>query len=89
MKHIKCLWETIKDWAITGCWSRHLYTDSYSPSIIIATDTTFRKSESLVHSRNEKVYPNAVLITSTCVYCGKQMESWCTMDFYNRYLRRQ
>lgn len=59
-----------------GEFSSHIFKDTFEPAIIIATDKNFRVSDTLRHSQEETVHPNACLIKSKCIYCGKEELSW-------------
>lgn len=83
---IKCLMRTIcyiraiKDLIRYGIWILHCYETIEEPAIIVATESSFRVSDNLIHTPNEIVYPNAELITGRCIYCGKKELSWRNRD---------
>lgn len=77
VKSIKCYSRAVLDLIVHGVWIPHVYNEEdYEQCIIIATDHSFRVSSSLEHKIGEIVYPNACLIRSYCICCGKEDVSW-------------
>lgn len=80
LKEFGCNIKAIPFYMRTGVWIPHLYEEIEThKGIIIADETSFRESESLQHTENEKVYTDATITTMRCVYCGKELKDW-----YNR-----
>lgn len=76
-KSIKCYIIAIIEFFQHGSFIPHVYKDVESKkAIIIATENNFRVSENYEHVTNETVYPGALLVTSRCVCCGKEIKSW-------------
>lgn len=74
---IRCLLQGVKDLFVHGVWIPHIFKDAdYERCIIIATPKNFRVSKDLMHTADEKVYPDACLVRSRCIYCGKEDVSW-------------
>lgn len=73
---IYCCSKAIKDLIIHHVWIPHVYTQSLSEAIIIATDKSFRISKNYFHNSNERVYPKAGLITYKGIYCGHTEYGW-------------
>ena len=77
MKKIICYIKAIPFFIKSGVWCPHMYIEvSKEKAIIISTDNNFRISKNLIHRENEKVHPNATLITCKCKYCGEKELSW-------------
>ena len=77
LKSIKCYIVALIDFFKHGCFVPHIYKDvECKKAIIIATEDSFRVSDNYEHTANESVYPGALLVTSKCVCCGKEMQSW-------------
>ncbi len=80
MKRLKmagCYGRAALTLARRGIWVPHVYEDvSEEAAVIIATDRGFRVSRDYVHAPGETVYPEATLIRSKCIYCGKEELSW-------------
>lgn len=75
---IKCFFNGVSSLVRCGEWIPHVYkTDSPIKTNIIATENSFRYSDSFQHNCNETVFPNCYLIKSECVNCGKVDYSWC------------
>lgn len=81
MKFVKrcfCYMQAVRGLLKHGIWVPHVYEDTYEKTIIIATEHGFRVSQDYQHSSAEKVYKDAYLIKSRCIYCGKEDLSWAT-----------
>lgn len=74
---IKCYAKAVQDLVVYGAWMPHVYSEGdYERCIIIATDSSFRVSKGLEHTSEETVHPDACLIRSYCICCGKKDLSW-------------
>lgn len=74
---IKCMLQGVKDFVVHGVWTPHIFKDAdYERCIIIATPKSFRVSKDLMHTQEERVFPDACLVRSRCIYCGKEDLSW-------------
>ncbi len=77
MKRLLCYLKAIPFFIKSGVWCPHVYKDEKREhTIIIATQNGFRVSKSMNHRIGETVHPNATLIKSKCIYCGKEDLSW-------------
>lgn len=77
LKIFKCYVKAFIDFLKYGSFVPHTFRDvECKEAIIIATDTSFRVSDNFLHESNEAVYPGALLVTSRCTCCGKEMQSW-------------
>ena len=77
IKIVKCYIKAIIDFLKYGNFIPHRYKDVENKrTIIIATDDSFRTSDNFEHSADETVYPDALLVKSKCICCGKEMLSW-------------
>ena len=77
MKRVLCWLKAIPLWLRCGAWVPHIYGESeYEKAIIIATETGFRVSDSLMHESGETVHKDACLIRCRCVNCGREDVSW-------------
>lgn len=76
-KIIKCHFKALIEFVKHGVFVPHTFRDvECKEAIIIATDTSFRVSDNFQHKPNETVYSGALLVTSKCACCGKEMQSW-------------
>ena len=74
---MKCYLKAVGDFFLHGIWVPHVFRNvDYEKCTIISTDHSFRVSASLQHERGETVHQNACLITSRCIYCGKESKMW-------------
>lgn len=81
MKRIICWLKAIPFWLKTGIWCPHVFVIcECKPSIIIATDKSFRVSTDYKHNENERVYPNATLMIGKCECCGAITTDWYDGD---------
>lgn len=85
IKYIGCIFRAFLTFARYGVWTMHLYgEEEVAPAYIITKGNKFRKSDSLAHTVDERVYPNGGYITYHCLYCGKTEHAWT--DNYAKYL---
>lgn len=77
LKIIKCYIKAVLGFFKHGVFIPHIFRDvDCKKSIIIATDDSFRVSDNYLHEPNETVYPDALLVTSRCICCGKETQRW-------------
>ena len=76
MKCLRCWIKAIPLWIRTGYFVPHLYEATYENAIIIAKPNGFRVADNYEHSKDETVYPKAVLERCKCVFCGNETLSW-------------
>lgn len=77
LKIFKCYVKAFMEFLQNGVFVPHTFRDvECKKTIIIATDDNFRISTNYQHAPNETVYPGALLVTSRCTCCGKEMQSW-------------
>lgn len=81
MKRIFCYLKAIPFYIRSGVWCPHVYEeyDKYD-GIVITTDHGFRVSDNLMHGKNEQIHPQATIIKSKCVCCGKEDLSWYNQE---------
>lgn len=74
---LKCYFIALIEFFKYGSFVPHTFRDvECKKTIIIATDDSFRVSDNYRHEENETVYSNALLVTSRCSCCGKEIQSW-------------
>ena len=86
---IKCFFKSIKNYLKYGVWVSHLYTDDRDLDFqtnVFYTPTSWRYSDSCEHKPGETCERGAWVITSHCIYCGKQQKSWIRNDRYMDYI---
>ena len=76
MKRLLCYIKAIPLWLRTGYFVPHLYETTTEDAIIIATENSFRVADNYNHSKEETVYPKAVLERYKCVFCGHEELAW-------------
>ena len=77
MRIIKCYIKALIEFFKHGVFAPHVFRDiECKKTIIIATCDSFRASDNYRHEPNENVYPEALLVTSRCKYCGKETNRW-------------
>ena len=77
MKFMKCYFKALIGFFKHGVFVPHVFRDvECKKTIIIATENSFRASDNYRHEPNEYVYPEALLVTSRCIYCGKEEQRW-------------
>lgn len=76
MKKILCWFKALPLWFRTGLFIPHLYEATYEDAIIIASPDKFRVTDNYEHSKEETVYPNAMLERCKCVRCGHEVLAW-------------
>lgn len=77
LKIFKCYIKALKEYFQHRVFIPHTFRDvECKKTNIIATNDNFRVSENYQHEPNETVYPGALLVTSRCICCGKEMQSW-------------
>ena len=76
MKRLLCWIKAIPLWIRTGHFAPHLYECEYENRIVIATERSFRLSDSLEHKPGEIVYRNAIVQKCRCIYCGHEDVGW-------------
>ena len=77
LKVLKCYVKALIEFCKYGVFVPHVYKDSSAErATIISTDTGFRVAKDWIHEPNEAVHHNALLVTSKCVCCGKEVQSW-------------
>lgn len=77
LKIFKCYLKALIEFFKHGVFVPHIFRDiKCEEAIIIATDNSFRVSKNYIHEPNETVYPRALLVTSKCMCCGKEIQTW-------------
>lgn len=83
MKRFGCVLRAIKNWIRFGVFSGHVYVlNKTVQSNVFYTDSTFRISDSMEHSADEKLAAGAYVEISRCKYCGHKDISWIRKENY-------
>ena len=94
IRSIICLIRAVPQIFKHGFYIPHVYRDTKTEIVtIVADDRSFRvynnDTTPLSLRLNEKMYKHATLITSKCIYCGKETTSWMQMAHGNPELLKQ
>ena len=84
IKRMICCLKAIPLLLRSGIWCPHVFEEvERHKGIVIAGETSFRESNDLRHSNTERVYRDATIISSKCIYCGKEDKGWFAGDGEN------
>ena len=86
LKFLLCIIKASFNFIRYGAWFPHVFVDSAVVKVpIIAGKKKFRIADNFTHGPNERLYPSAAYIESTCICCGRKQYSWA--ENYETYIK--
>jgi len=81
IKKIFCYLKAIPFWFVSGIFCPHVFVniDNFVRNVI-ATENSFRISDSFEHSEDERVYKSAIVSVAKCKHCGEISMAWTMLD---------